>query len=112
MMKQPGGGSIAFCSSAVARHGIPNHEAIAAAKAGVQGEQLLETLCKGPLHCSCLANNCSSLLTPLCNCQTKQIGLMLSAAATYAPKSIQYLPTMPYQYTQAHTTTHHYTRQV
>lgn len=37
MMRQPTGGSIAFCSSAVARHGIPNHEAIAAAKAGVQG---------------------------------------------------------------------------
>eukprot|EP00878_Enallax_costatus_P043725 GHUV01051786.1.p2 GENE.GHUV01051786.1~~GHUV01051786.1.p2 ORF type:complete len:126 (+),score=19.06 GHUV01051786.1:559-936(+) len=51
MMKQ-GGGSIAFCTSAVARHGIPNHEAIAAAKAGV-------------------------------------MGLMLSAAATYAPKNIR-----------------------
>ena len=39
MMKQsPGGGSVVFCSSAVARHGIPNHEAIAAAKAGVNGE--------------------------------------------------------------------------
>jgi NAD(P)-dependent dehydrogenase (short-subunit alcohol dehydrogenase family) len=37
MMKQPGGGSVVFCSSAVAKHGIPNHEAIAAAKAGVQG---------------------------------------------------------------------------
>lgn len=33
-----GGGSVAFCSSAVAQHGIPNHEAIAAAKAGVVGE--------------------------------------------------------------------------
>ncbi|KIZ01694.1 3-oxoacyl-[acyl-carrier-protein] reductase [Monoraphidium neglectum] len=52
MMRQPTGGSIAFCSSAVARHGIPNHEAIAAAKAGVQG-------------------------------------LMLSAAATYAPKGVR-----------------------
>ncbi|GFR39955.1 hypothetical protein Agub_g33 [Astrephomene gubernaculifera] len=47
-----GGGSIALCSSAVARHGVPNHEAIAAAKAGV-------------------------------------VGLMLSAAATYAPKNIR-----------------------
>ncbi|KXZ45274.1 hypothetical protein GPECTOR_56g370 [Gonium pectorale] len=51
-MMTSGGGSIVFCSSAVARHGIPNHEAIAAAKAGVQG-------------------------------------LMLSAAATYAPKNIR-----------------------
>mmetsp|Transcript_16535 Transcript_16535/g.35768 ORF Transcript_16535/g.35768 Transcript_16535/m.35768 type:complete len:293 (+) Transcript_16535:28-906(+) len=36
-MMGSGGGSIVFCSSAVARHGIPNHEAIAAAKAGVTG---------------------------------------------------------------------------
>ncbi len=36
-MMASGGGSIVFCSSAVARHGIPNHEAIAAAKAGVNG---------------------------------------------------------------------------
>jgi len=37
MMKNPNGtgGSIAFCSSAVAMHGIPNHEAIAAAKGGI-----------------------------------------------------------------------------
>jgi NAD(P)-dependent dehydrogenase (short-subunit alcohol dehydrogenase family) len=37
-MMKSGGGSIAFCASAVAQHGIPNHEAIAAAKAGVMGE--------------------------------------------------------------------------
>lgn len=37
-MMASGGGSIVFCSSAVAKHGIPNHEAIAAAKAGVVGE--------------------------------------------------------------------------
>ena len=36
-MMDTGGGSLVFCTSAVARHGIPNHEAIAAAKAGVQG---------------------------------------------------------------------------
>ncbi len=35
MMKR--GGSIVFISSAAARHGFPNHEAIAAAKAGVIG---------------------------------------------------------------------------
>lgn len=29
-----GGGSVVFCSSAVAKHGIANHEAIAAAKVG------------------------------------------------------------------------------
>ena len=31
------GGSVVFVSSAAARHGFPNHEAIAAAKAGVTG---------------------------------------------------------------------------
>lgn len=35
MMKS--GGSIVLCSSAAAQHGFPNHEAIAAAKAGVMG---------------------------------------------------------------------------
>jgi len=39
VMSEPGGtdGSIVLCSSAVARHGFANHEAIAAAKAGVIG---------------------------------------------------------------------------
>ena len=36
-MMLSGGGSIVLCSSAVAKHGIANHEAIAAAKAGVMG---------------------------------------------------------------------------
>lgn len=33
----PAGGAVAFCSSAAARIGLPNHEAIAAAKAAVEG---------------------------------------------------------------------------
>ena len=37
MMKQSGGGSIVLCSSVAARRGLINHEAIAAAKAGVEG---------------------------------------------------------------------------
>lgn len=37
MMRQEGGGSIVLCSSAAARRGLVNHEAIAAAKAGVLG---------------------------------------------------------------------------
>jgi NAD(P)-dependent dehydrogenase (short-subunit alcohol dehydrogenase family) len=37
MMKQTGGGSIVLCSSVAARRGLANHEAIAAAKAGVEG---------------------------------------------------------------------------
>ena len=37
MMQQAGGGSIVLCSSVAARRGLVNHEAIAAAKAGVEG---------------------------------------------------------------------------
>lgn len=37
MMMQNGGGSIALCSSVAATRGIANHEAIAAAKAGIEG---------------------------------------------------------------------------
>ena len=37
LQRQEGGGSIVLVSSAAARTGIPNHEAIAAAKAGVIG---------------------------------------------------------------------------
>ena len=37
MMKQAGGGSIVLCSSVAARRGLVNHEAIAAAKSGVEG---------------------------------------------------------------------------
>lgn len=37
MMKQAGGGSIMLCFSVAARRGLVNHEAIAAAKAGVEG---------------------------------------------------------------------------
>lgn len=37
LMRQPEGGSIVLCSSVAARRGLLNHEAIAAAKAGVEG---------------------------------------------------------------------------
>lgn len=37
MMRQPGGGSIVLCSSVAAQRGLANHEAIGAAKAGVEG---------------------------------------------------------------------------
>jgi 3-oxoacyl-[acyl-carrier protein] reductase len=36
-MRQAGGGSVVLCSSVAARRGLINHEAIAAAKAGVEG---------------------------------------------------------------------------
>jgi len=37
LMQAPGGGSIVLCSSVAARRGLANHEAVAAAKAGVEG---------------------------------------------------------------------------
>lgn len=37
MMRQTGGGAIVLCSSVAAQRGLPNHEAIGAAKAGVEG---------------------------------------------------------------------------
>ena len=37
LMEKSGGGSMVFISSAAARRGLPNHEAIAAAKAGLMG---------------------------------------------------------------------------
>lgn len=37
MMRRPGGGSIVLCSSVAASRGFANHEAIGAAKAGVEG---------------------------------------------------------------------------
>jgi NAD(P)-dependent dehydrogenase (short-subunit alcohol dehydrogenase family) len=36
LMRQEGGGAVALCSSAVAAHGLANHEAIAAAKGGLE----------------------------------------------------------------------------
>jgi NAD(P)-dependent dehydrogenase (short-subunit alcohol dehydrogenase family) len=37
VMSPAGGGALAFCSSVAAGRGLPNHEAIAAAKAGLEG---------------------------------------------------------------------------
>eukprot|EP00798_Chlamydomonas_sp_ICE-L_P019404 gene19404-26061_t len=56
-MSSTGGGSIVFCSSAVAKHGIPNHEAIAAAKAGILGLSLSAAATYAPknIRVNCVA---------------------------------------------------------
>lgn len=43
-MMKSGGGSIAFCSSAIAHRGFANHDALAAAKGAVSGVLLTTIL--------------------------------------------------------------------
>ena len=50
MMKQPQGGSVVFCSSVAAQRGLINHEAIAAAKAGIEGMALAAAATYAPYH--------------------------------------------------------------
>ena len=57
MMRQPGGGSIVLCSSVAARRGLINHEAIAAAKAAVEGLALgaAATYARSGVRINCVA---------------------------------------------------------
>ena len=57
MMKQPEGGSIVFCSSVAAQRGLMNHEAIAAAKAGIEGMALAAASTYAPyrIRINCVA---------------------------------------------------------
>lgn len=55
--RRDGGGAVALCSSAVASHGVANHEAIAAAKGGIQGLALSAACTYGPsgIRVNCVA---------------------------------------------------------
>jgi 3-oxoacyl-[acyl-carrier protein] reductase len=57
LAKQPEGGALVFCSSVAARRGLVNHEAIAAAKAGVEGLALAAaaTYAKSKVRVNCVA---------------------------------------------------------
>lgn len=57
MMKQTEGGSLVFCSSVAAQRGLMNHEAIAAAKAGIEGMALAAAATYAPyrIRINCVA---------------------------------------------------------
>ena len=57
MQKQESGGSIAFCASAVALHGIQNHEAIAAAKGAIvaMAKSAASSYAKNQIRVNCVA---------------------------------------------------------
>jgi 3-oxoacyl-[acyl-carrier protein] reductase len=80
-MMKTGGGSIVFMSSAVAQRGMINHEAIAAAKAGVAGLALsaAASYARYNIRVNCVAPGLTR--TPLTQALTKnEASLKLSAA--------------------------------
>jgi 3-oxoacyl-[acyl-carrier protein] reductase len=80
-MMKTGGGSIVLVSSAVARRGMINHEAIAAAKAGVAGLALsaAATYARYQIRVNCVAPGLTA--TPLTHALTKnEIALKASTA--------------------------------
>lgn len=87
MLKQPGG-SIVFCSSAVANHGLPNHEAIAAAKAGVQGLMLSAASTYAPknIRVNCVAPGL--IKTPLAARITSNPSALKASEAMHALKRV------------------------
>ena len=57
IMSRAGGGAMVFCSSVAAGRGLPNHEAIAAAKAGIEGlvRAAASTYAKQKIRVNCVA---------------------------------------------------------
>ena len=87
-MMLSGGGSIVLCSSAVARHGIPNHEAIAAAKAGVMGLTLSAAATYAPknIRVNCVLPGLTR--TPLASKITSNPAALKSSENMHALKRI------------------------
>jgi len=87
-MMKSGGGSIVFCSSAVARHGLMNHEAIAAAKAGVSGLALSAAATYAPknIRINCVAPGLTR--TPLSERITSNEAMLKASAAMHALKRV------------------------
>ncbi|GFH10673.1 uncharacterized protein HaLaN_06031 [Haematococcus lacustris] len=87
-MMANGGGSVVFCSSAVARHGIPNHEAIAAAKAGILGLALSAAATYAPkkIRVNCVAPGLTR--TPLAARITGNPASLKASEAMHALKRV------------------------
>jgi NAD(P)-dependent dehydrogenase (short-subunit alcohol dehydrogenase family) len=83
MMRQPGGGSIVLCSSVAARRGLANHEAIAAAKAGVEGLALAAaaSYARYRLRVNCVAPGLTR--TDLTRALTQHEGVAKASAALH-----------------------------
>ena len=96
MMKNEGGsgsgrgsgGSIVFCSSAVAQHGLANHEAIAAAKGGISAMALSAAATYAPknIRINCVAPGLTR--TPLSSRITSNEAALKASIAMHALKRI------------------------
>lgn len=83
MKQQSGGGSVVLCSSVAARRGLINHEAIAAAKAGVEGLALsaAATYARFGVRVNCVAPGL--VRTPLTQSLTQNEIVAKSSAALH-----------------------------
>ena len=90
MMKNPGnmGGSLVFCSSAVAKHGLANHEAIAAAKGGLSAMALSAAATYAPknIRINCVAPGLTR--TPMTAKITGSEGMLKASVSMHALKRI------------------------
>lgn len=82
------GGSVVFCSSAVAKHGIPNHEAIAAAKGGIAAMALSAAATYAPknIRVNCVAPGLTR--TPMTAKITGSEAALKASTALHALKRI------------------------
>lgn len=88
MRQKPKGGSILLCSSAVAQMGLANHEAIAAAKAGVKGLALSAAATYAPhnIRINCVAPGLTR--TALSERITKNEAALQASVAMHALRRI------------------------
>ena len=82
-MMRNGGGSIVLLASAVARHGMINHDAIAAAKAGIVGlaQSAAATYARHNVRVNCVAPGLTR--TPLTTSLTNNPGVLKASAALH-----------------------------